>query len=42
MNRWNDWWNQAQRDLRHAWHAVEGIRSSAKRASTGATFSPGD
>ena len=23
MNRWKDWWNQAERDVRHAQHAVE-------------------
>lgn len=23
MNRWEDWWNQAQRDLRHARNALE-------------------
>ena len=23
MNRWRDWWDQAERDVRHAQHAVE-------------------
>lgn len=23
MNRWKDWWDQAERDVRHAQHAVE-------------------
>ena len=23
MNRWTDWWDQAERDVRHAHHAVE-------------------
>ena len=23
MNRWRDWWDQAERDVRHAHHAVE-------------------
>jgi hypothetical protein len=23
MNRWRDWWDQAERDVRHARHAVE-------------------
>ena len=23
MNRWKDWWDQAERDVRHAHHAVE-------------------
>ena len=23
MNRWKDWWDQADRDVRHARHAVE-------------------
>lgn len=23
MNRWRDWWDQAERDLRHAHHSLE-------------------
>ena len=23
MNRWRDWWHQAERDIRHAEHALE-------------------
>jgi HEPN domain-containing protein len=23
VNRWRDWWNQAERDLRHARHALD-------------------